>query len=44
MYVLAKYTNYITDQRLLTPISDSPNINTLDYVFVLVKQSDKVRI
>jgi len=40
MYILAKHTNYITDRRLLNPIIDSPNMNTLNYAFVLVKKSD----
>jgi len=42
MYILSKHTNYITDQRLLNPIIDSPHMNTLNYAFVLVKKSDKV--
>jgi len=43
MYALSKHTNYITDQTLLNPISDSPNINTLNSAFVLFKKSNKVR-
>jgi len=41
MYALSKHTNYITDQTLLNPISDSLNINTLNSAFVLVKKSTK---